>query len=99
MVEREGSVYSSAGPETRMTVFDGMQPTEEETFAQIQKLVDQVLIRKPVSIVIYAEFKEGEGGIVAGAVGSPLTLANLMRLGKLQVEDMMSRGLQAGENG
>lgn len=82
-----------------MTLFDGMQPTDEENLAQIRKLMDDVLNRKPVSIVIYAEFKAGSGGIVSGAVGSYNTLANLMRLGKLQVEDMMARGQQAGENG
>lgn len=79
-----------------MTTFDGVQPTNEEKHAQIMKLVEDILSRKPFSIVIYAEF---EKGVVSGAVGSPLTLVNLMDLGRSQIEDLMRRQGAAGENG
>lgn len=99
MAEGERPVYSDSGPETRLTRFVGVEPTQEENEAQIRKVLDTILSRKPCSIVIFAEFKSGGGGVVTGAVGSPLTLANLVAIGKLQLEDMMSRTSSSGENG
>lgn len=99
MAEGERPVYSDSGPETRITKFDGVGPTDEENEIAIRKMFDTILERKPCSMVIFAEFKTGNGGIVAGAVGSPLTLANLVAIGKLQLEDMMRRSISSGENG
>lgn len=96
MVEGEKPVYSDPGNETRMTLFDGVQPGAEERRAEMRKLIEKVLERKPLSIVIYAECEEG---IVAGAIGSPIGVIALMNQGKLQVLDMISRGAASGENG
>jgi hypothetical protein len=82
-----------------MTKFDGVQPTDEENEIAIRKVLDTILSRKPCSMVIFAEFKSGNGGVVTGAVGSPLTLTNLVHIGRSQLEDMMRRSLSSGENG
>lgn len=94
MAEREKG-YSDPGPETRMTKFE-TEPTREENREQVKKVVAEVLERKPFSVVIYAEF---ETGVQTGAVGSPLTLVNLMKLGESQVRDMLNRSSSIGENG
>lgn len=96
MAEGKRAVYSDPGPETWMKKFDGMPPTTEENNAHIRKIVEDILKRNPISIIIYAEFGTG---VIAGAVGSPLTLVNLMQLGELQVRDMLARGSSSGENG
>lgn len=95
MAERERVTYSDPGPETHMTRFE-QEPSREENEKQVKKVIDDILAKKPFSVVIFAEF---ETGIVTGAVGSPVTLANLIRIGRLQVQDMLNRSGSIGENG
>lgn len=93
MAERE--IYSDPGPETHMTRFE-QEPSREDNERQVKKVIDEILAKKPFSVVIFAEF---DTGVMTGAVGSPVTLANLIRIGRLQVQDMLNRSNTIGENG
>jgi len=84
-------------PETRLTTFDGVKPTLEYNQAQMRAYVENLIDRGAVSMLIYAEMAEGK--MAVAAVGPPLGLRELAELGTVQLEDMLRRGNESGENG
>lgn len=81
--------------QTRITKFDGMQPTAAENSAKMREYFEVLMKRGAVSMIITAEFANGDAA--TSAVGPPAGLVTLARLGVIQVIDMLSR--PTGENG
>lgn len=95
---------------TRMVISEE-PPSNSEEFEAIEKLIADVMSRKPTAIVIFAEYggkdiKDFEGKmhrldshVIAGAVGGKITLNELVRSGIQQLRDMLKRANNSGENG
>lgn len=81
--------------ETRITVFDGVKPTHDQNRDQMRAYFEMLMKRGAVSMVITAEFSNGDAA--TSAVGPPAGLETLARLGVVQVIDMLSR--KTGANG
>ena len=83
--------------ETRITGFKDMRPTRDEERSHIRQQIETVLERDPSALIIFAEY--GEGKVLTGAVGSPITLKELVIRGTDQLADMLKRQRISGENG
>jgi hypothetical protein len=84
--------------ETKFTTFEpGANPTQEQNVAMMREQFEKLMARKPVAMVITAEFESGS--VATGCVGAPATLEALAGLGLAQVLDMLKRGRESGENG
>jgi hypothetical protein len=81
--------------ETRIEVFDGMKPTPAENDAKMREYFELLMKRGAVSMIITAEFANGNAA--TSAVGPPAGLETLAKLGLVQIRDMLSR--KTGENG
>ena len=85
-------------PETQLTTFaHGAKPSSEADRNQMRAYFEALMNRGPVSMVITAEFANGDAA--TSAVGSPAGVELLAKLGVVQVLDMLQRGNESGENG
>jgi len=71
------------------------RPTPDQNRDQMREYFETLMKRRPVSMVITAEFSNGDAA--TSAVGPPAGLVTLARLGVIQVIDMLGR--KTGENG
>lgn len=75
--------------QTNLTVFDGMKPSVEQNRDQMRQYFEMLIKRGAVSMVITAEFANGDAA--TSAVGPPAGLETLAQLGLVQVRDMLSK--------
>jgi ATP-dependent protease ClpP protease subunit len=110
MAAREGVDQVIPDKDGTRTIIHDLRPGAEGEAEDIKQLVSEIMAKSPTAIVIFAEYdgkdiKDFEGTthrtahVIAGAVGSPITLNELVNAGIHQLRDMMKKAQNSGENG